>query len=267
MLVKKLNYADIHHVDLESIFRFLPTTYIDKEVDTNFFYDAAFYGSNVKNFWKYEYTKKILPFLLKKKAKLVISQLREIPKIQDEHILMQARISYFAIEKYGVDPEQIIYILNSELNKELFCKTLIFPYYECDFIHRLKNNEFSLAKDSNRHHDILSMNGKPHKFFRLRHIIKLWQNNLHQNSIINILRLDEDKRLYSLDTLYESVSDMLSKKEFNIFFETFPNKCDNYNELYGKHHCGYPYDPKLFEKTKISIISETNAGWDVGCND
>ena len=44
---------------------------------------------------------------------------------------------------------------------------------------------------------------------RLRHVIKLWQRGLHKNSIINLLRTDEDVRLFKENPIIAPVDDII----------------------------------------------------------
>ena len=74
------------------------------------------------------------------------------------------------------------------------------PYFEIDFIHRYINGEIDVCVP----HEVvykklqcpfLDMNGKPHKYMRLRHVVHLWNRRLIDKGIINLYRTEEDMRL------------------------------------------------------------------------
>lgn len=255
MYVKKVSYNSIVHIELESISRFLDVTYIDKEIDNDFFlYETAFVDGNLKDLQLHTKAQ-----FLKNNAKFIISYLREIPRIEEKWIQKQCKIYQ---NKYSIPQENFIYVYGNEWDCPLpkTITKIYFPYYECDFVHRVKNKEILDTSIKNPSFDILSINGKPHKYMRLRHVIKLWQRGLHKNSIINLLRTDEDVRLFpQRKSYYSLVDDIISFKDFKKFYSWCPENLDEIN-LYGKHHCGYPYKPEWFENTKISLVSETFSG-------
>jgi hypothetical protein len=254
MYVKRVSHNSIVYVELEAISRFLNPTYIDSEINNDFFYETAFIDGNLNDLRldrKASY--------LKNNAKIIISYLREIPRIEESWI--QKQISIYQ-NNYDIPKEKFIYVYGNHWTNPLpkNITKIYFPYFECDFVHRLKNKEILDTAIKNPKYDILSINGKPHKYMRLRHVIKLWQNGLHKNSIINLLRTEEDIRLFPNRKSYHNlVNDIISFKDFKKFYSWCPEKLDTLN-LYGKHHCGYPYDPAWYENTKISLVSETFSG-------
>lgn len=254
MYVKKVSHNSIIYLELEAISRFLNPTYIDKEITNNFFYETAFVNGQVNDLHLNHKAS-----FLKNNAKFIISYLREIPRIEEKWIKKQLSIHR---NKYDIPHENFIYVYGNNWDCPLPKKVtkIYFPYFECDFVHRLKNKEILDTSIKNPRYDILSINGKPHKYMRLRHVIKLWQRGLHKNSIINLLRTDEDVRLFPQRKSYHSlVDDIISFKDFKKFYSWCPEILDEIN-LYGKHHCGYPYKKEWFEDTKISLVSETFSG-------
>lgn len=261
MYVNKIHNGDIVHIPLESISRFLNPTYISSPIKQKFFYETAFVNGNLNHLQL-----KDKAFYLKNNAKLIISYLREIPRIEESWIKKQLSIYENA---YDIPYENFIYVYGNDWNdplpKEITKITI--PYFECDFVHRILNKEIISTRIRDPKYDILSINGKPHKYMRLRHVIKLWQKGLHQNSIINLLRTEEDIRLFPTRKEYHKlVNDIISFKDFKTFYKWCPELLDD-NNLYGKHHCGYPYDPKWYENSKISLVSETFSGHNECNND
>ena len=144
-------------------------------------------------------------------------------------------------------------------------KTYELPYFEIDFMHRKHKNEFTVANVNNHaKYDILSMNGKPNKYIRLRHVVMLWKKGLHNNSKINMFRTEQDKQLFDTNDYYSFVEDLLTPAEWKLFCDWWPESHDRHTitnkSLYGKHHSGYPFDSKLFFNTKLSVVAETHAG-------
>ena len=280
VLVKKVYPGD--YQPMESISRFLPDVeYITEEPKdgTPFWYELAFVGSNIDDFWEYDVQgnrmKDMLPYLQSGQAKLAICYMREFPFLHNDWVQMQSKIGIDACNKYNVKPWQIHYFYGNdpshliELHKRRI-NVIHIPYFEIDFIHRYINGEIDVCvphevvyKKPQR--PFLDMNGKPHKYMRLRHVVHLWNRRLIDKGIINLYKTEEDMRLWSKDQYYELVKDIINEKDWEKFWKWWPHSHDakeNIDEkvMFGKHHPGYPYDKKLFMDTYMSLVSETHSG-------
>ena len=285
--VKKLYINDGQYYELEAVTRFLSgqgsVEYITEEPgdDEPFWYECAFYGADMKDFWTYHNkqtgfkTKDIFPYLLKKQAKLAICYMREYPFDHNDWVQMQSRIGLDAWGKFGIDPKQIYFFYgNQNIKLEAFTKQAVnvidLPYFEMDFVHRLNNQEIDCVTDyeatrKNPKRVFLDLNGKPAKFNRLRHVVHLWNRRLIDDGLINLFETDEDKRLYKKYDYHQLVNDIIQGNDWDKFYEWWPQSHDNTVGLYGKHHSGYPYDKKLFEDTFMSLVAETHSGHE-SCN-
>jgi len=276
--VKKLYVDTGQYLEMESVTRFLDNVeYITEEPEKEeFWYEVAFYGNNIKDFWTYQNkqtgfkTKDIFPYLLKKQARLAVCYMREYPFEHNDWVQMQSKIGLDAWSKFGVDPDQIYYFYGNapqELDsiKKRNVNVIEVPYFEMDFVHRVNKGEIDYvtpyeAGRKNPSRTFLDLNGKPIKFNRLRHVVHLWNRRLIDQGIINLFETDEDKRLYKKYDYYQKVKDIIQGKDWDKLFDWWPQSHDNTVGLYGKHHSGYPYDKKLFEDTFMSLVAETHCG-------
>lgn len=278
MLVKQVYIG--HYEPMESISRFVRDVEYLKELpaiggDTKFWFEVAFVGSDINDFWDLPKAKEMLPYLKLKQARLAICYMREFPFANNEWVQMQSKIGATAVSNHGIDPQQIFYFYgNNPSHLENLHKQNInvieVPYFEVDFVHRYLNKEIQLctpqeAAYKNPQRQYLDMNGKPHKYMRLRHVVHLWNKRLIDKGIINLLRGKGDYELWDKDKYYDLVSDIINEKDWEKFWKWWPNSHDadeNINEkvFFGKHHPGYPYDKKLFMDTFMSLVSETHSG-------
>ena len=278
MLVKKTYVG--HYEPLETISRFVrDVEYIEKLPalggDTKFWFEVAMVGSDIEDFWNYPKMKEMLPYLKLKQARLAICYMREFPFAENEWVQMQSRIGEQAANDHNVDPGQIFYFYgNNPEHLESLHKRRVnvieVPYFEIDFVHRYLHKEIEIchpidAAHKNPPRQFLDMNGKPHKYMRLRHVVHLWNKRLVDKGIINLLRGEGDYENWTKDKYYELVSDIITEKDWEKFWKWWPNTHDAEENIdkkvfFGKHHPGYPYDKKLFLDTFMSLVSETHSG-------
>jgi len=283
--VKKIRMDSGAYLEIESVSRFLDNVeYIDEEPKTQkFWYEVAFYGADVKDFWKFNNphtgfeTKQIIPALLRKQARLAVCYMREYPFEHNEWVQMQSRIGLDAWGNFGIDPKQIYFFYGNPADHLEFTKKIDVtpnivevPYFEVDFVHRALKEEIEYvtpyeAERKNPSRTFLDLNGKPAKHNRLRHVAHLWNRKLIDKGIINLFETEEDKRLYTKYDYYQLIKDILNGNSWDKFYEWWPQSHDNKVGLYGKHHSGYPYDKKLFLDTFMSLVAETHSGYG-GCN-
>lgn len=261
---------------LESVFRFIDNVEYINEIpeDKNFWFELAFYGNGIDDFWGYEEknfkTQSLLPYLKSKQAKLAICYMREYPFAHNDWVQMQSKIGEDACNKFDIDPKQIYYFYgNKPTELESFRQTNVnvidVPYFEIDFVHRVNQGEIEYmspyeAERKNPSRVFLDMNGKPNKYMRLRHVVHMWNKRIIDHGIINLYQTDEDKRLYQNSDYKNIVSDLINNKDWEKFLKWWPQSHDSTEGLYGKHHCGYPYDKKLFQDTFMSVVAETHSG-------
>ena len=273
---------------METVSRFLhdDIEYISHEPPIGgepFWYEVATYGTDVKNFWDYNadgnITASMLPYLKLGQAKLAICYMREFPFGHDSWVQMQSRIGLDAVKKHNISPRQIYYFYGNPCDHlqnvvDAGVGAVNIPYFELDFVHRVEQKEIEYVRDyqlGNPSRTFLDMNGKPHKFMRLRHVVHLWNKKLIDHGIINLYRTQEDMRVWSADKYYRLVRDIISEDDWLRFWRWWPHTWEKIDEtknrsLYGKHHSGYPYDVNLFKDTFMSLVSETRSG-DASCND
>ena len=256
MLVKQVYIG--HYEPMETISRFVRDVEFITDMpalggDTKFWFEVAFVGSDINDFWDLPKAKEMLPYLKLKQARLAICYMREFPFAENEWVQMQSKIGEQAANEHGIDPGQIFYFYgNDPSHLESLHKRRVnvieVPYFEVDFVHRYLNKEIQIctpqeAAYKNPQRQYLDMNGKPHKYMRLRHVVHLWNKRLIDKGIINLLRGSGDHENWNKDKYYDLVSDIINEKVF-----------------FGKHHPGYPYDKKLFMDTFMSLVSETHSG-------
>ena len=275
ILVKKI-VIDGQSETLESIFRFLDNVeYIDNiPKHDSFWFELAFYGNGIENFWEHVEsnfkTQELIPYLKSKQAKLAICYMREYPFAHNEWVQMQSKIGEDACNKFDIDPKQIYYFYgNKPTELESFKQTDInvidIPYFEIDFVHRVNQGEIEYispyeAERKNPSRTFLDMNGKPNKYMRLRHVVHMWNKRIIDHGIINLYQTDEDRRIWETEDYRNLVIDLINDKDWEKFLKWWPQSHDSNEGLYGKHHCGYPYDRKLFEDTFMSVVAETHSG-------
>jgi len=267
---------------METISRFLKddVEYLSAEPPLGgdkFWYEVATYGTDVENFWDYNKDGNIpasmLPYLRCGQAKLAICYMREFPFAHDEWVQMQTKIGLDAVKKHKIDPKQIFYFYGNPCEHlqnivDANVGAVNVPYFELDFVHRVEQKQIDIVRDyqlTNPSRTFLDMNGKPHKYMRLRHVVHLWNRKLIDHGLINLYRTQEDLRLFNADKYYELVKDIINENDWLRFWRWWPHSWENIDEnktksLYGKHHSGYPYDVNLFKQTFMSLVSETHSG-------
>jgi hypothetical protein len=267
---------------METVSRFLKddVEYLSAEPPLGgdkFWYEVATYGTDVQHFWEHtadgNTTASMLPYLKSGQAKLAICYMREFPFEHDLWVQMQSRIGIDAVKKHGINPNQIFYFYGNPCDHlrnitDAGVSAVNIPYFELDFVHRVEQKEIDYVQAhqlTNPSRTFLDMNGKPHKFMRLRHVVHLWNRKLIDHGLINLYRTQEDLRLFNADKYYELVKDIINEHDWLRFWRWWPHSWENIDEntnnsLYGKHHSGYPYDVNLFKQTFMSLVSETHSG-------
>ena len=278
MLVKQVYVT--HYEPMETISRFVrDVEYLTKLPaygdNTKFWFEVAMVGTDIENFWDYPKMKEMLPYLKLRQARLAICYMREFPFADNEWVQMQSKIGADAANIHGINPNQIFYFYGNnpehltELHKRRV-NVVEVPYFEIDFVHRYLNKEIEIctpeeAAHKNPQRQYLDMNGKPHKYMRLRHVVHLWNKRLIDKGIINLLRGTGDYENWTKDKYYELVKDIINEEDWEKFWKWWPNSHDDGENIdekrfFGKHHPGYPYNKQLFLDTFMSLVSETHSG-------
>lgn len=176
----------------------------------------------------------------------------------------------------GVDPNHILWIGNhhSMMDHEATVSAIKLPihtawvrYFEGEAVFRHYHQTSSMNRQGPFHQTIrtlmsydksyLALFGKPRKFMRAGAMVQMFRKGMTKHAVISSLAEGN-----GITECIEWASTYWPKDELKRAFKTNQGSADKI--LYdspntdNSNYRGYPYDPKLYEDTAISIVAETN---------
>ena len=178
--------------------------------------------------------------------------------------------------QHGVDPKHILWIGNhhSMMNHESAVDAIGLPihtawirYFEGEAVFRHFHQTNPLNRQGPNHQGLrtimtydkkyLALFGKPRKFMRAGAMVQMFRKGMHQHAIISSLAAQQ-----GITKCVDWASTYWPKDELERAFKTNEGSADDIQydspNTDNSNYRGYPYDPKLYEDTAISIVAETN---------
>ena len=177
---------------------------------------------------------------------------------------------------HGVDPRHILWIGNhhSMIDHDTVNKLLGMPihtalirYFEAEAVFRHYHQTSSMNRQGPFHQTIrtlmsydksyLALFGKPRKFMRAGAMVQMFRKGMTKHAIISSLAEGN-----GITECIEWASTHWPRDELERAFKTNQGSADDIQydspNTDNSNYRGYPYDPKLYEDTAISIVAETN---------
>ena len=178
--------------------------------------------------------------------------------------------------EHGVDPKHILWIGNhhSMIDHEDTVRTINLPihtawirYFEAEAVFRHYHQTASMNRQGPFHQTIrtlmshdkkyLALFGKPRKFMRAGAMVQMFRKGMTKQAIISSLAEQQ-----GITECVEWASSYWPRTELERAFKNHQGSVDDiqydFPNTDNSNYKGYPYDPKLYEDTAISIVAETN---------